>query len=198
MSSKNYYSYEKKNCKSRHKKNDPKKHYKDGWKVDHYESDSKVDHRESESTEYDYYNSRESRESHESRESFGESFDAEVVQEADQLSLIDQESNELIWIKDSCDITVHTTDTQAAIAIQVAIQVAIAVVVRITIGDTAQNDGVFQDLLQLSDIEQTNKQKIYIENSKDVEITTTDTDVVLNIQLLLQVLVAIIVLVDVL
>ena len=186
MSSKNYYSYEKKNCKSRHKKNDPKKHYKDGWKVDHYES---------ESTEYDYYNSRES---HESRESFGESFDAEVVQEADQLSLIDQESNELIWIKDSCDITVHTTDTQAAIAIQVAIQVAIAVVVRITIGDTAQNDGVFQDLLQLSDIEQTNKQKIYIENSKDVEITTTDTDVVLNIQLLLQVLVAIIVLVDVL
>ncbi|MBY0090719.1 spore coat protein X [Priestia megaterium] len=195
MSSKNYYSYEKKNCKSRHKKNDPKKHYKDGWKVDHYESDSKVDHRESESTEYDYYNSRES---HESRESFGESFNAEVVQEADQLSLIDQESNELIWIKDSCDITVHTTDTQAAIAIQVAIQVAIAVVVRITIGDTAQNDGVFQDLLQLSDIEQTNKQKIYIENSKDVEITTTDTDVVLNIQLLLQVLVAIIVLVDVL
>lgn len=195
MSSKNYYSYEKKNCKSRHKKNDSKKHYKDGWKVDHYESDSKVDHRESESTEYDYYNSRESRES---RESFGESFDAEVVQEADQLSLIDQESNELIWIKDSCDITVHTTDTQAAIAIQVAIQVAIAVVVRITIGDTAENDGVLQDLLQLSDIEQTNKQKIYIENSKDVEITTTDTDVVLNIQLLLQVLVAIIVLVDVL
>jgi len=183
MSSKNYYSYEKKNCKSRHKKNDSKKHYKDGWKVDH---------RESESTEYDYYNSRES------HESFGESFDAEVVQEADQLSLIDQESNELIWIKDSCDITVHTTDTQAAIAIQVAIQVAIAVVVRITIGDTAQNDGVFQDLLQLSDIEQTNKQKVYIENSKDVEITTTDTDVVLNIQLLLQVLVAIIVLVDVL
>ncbi|MCM3100022.1 spore coat protein [Priestia megaterium] len=192
MSSKNYYSYEKKNCKSRHKKNDSKKHYKDGWKVDHYESESKVDHHESESTEYDYYNSRES------RESFGESFDAEVVQEADQFSLIDQESNELIWIKDSCDITVHTTDTQAAIAIQVAIQVAIAVVVRITIGDTAENDGVLQDLLQLSDIEQTNKQKIYIENSKDVEITTTDTDVALNIQVLLQVLVAIIVLVDVL
>jgi spore coat protein X len=52
--------------------------------------------------------------------------------------------------------------------------------------------------LQLSDIEQTNKQKIYIENSKDVEITTTDTDVALNVQVLLQVLVAIIVLIDVL
>lgn len=183
MSSKKYYSYDvKKKCKSRHKKDDSKKHCKDGCKVDHYES---------ESTEYDYYNSRESFESN-------ESFNAEIVQDADQLSLIDQESDELIWIKDSCDINVHTTDTQAAIAIQVAIQVAIAVVIRITIGDTAQNDGVLQDLLQLSEIEQTNKQKIYIENSKDVEITTTDTDVALNVQVLLQVLVAIIVLVDVL
>ncbi|MBX9998302.1 MULTISPECIES: spore coat protein [Priestia] len=192
MSSKKYYSYDvKKKCKSKHKKDDPKKHCKDGCKVDHYES---------ESTEYDYYNSRESSESHErfeSRESF-ESFNAEVVQEADQLSLIDQESDELIWIKDSCDINVTTTDTQAAIGIQVAIQVAIAIVIRIAIGDTVQKDGVLQDLLQLSEIEQTNKQKIYIENSKDVEITTTDTDVALNVQVLLQVLVAIIVLVDVL
>ncbi|UYP07529.1 spore coat protein [Priestia megaterium] len=188
MSSKKYYSYDvKKKCKSRHKKDDSKKHYKD---------DSKVDHYESESTEYDYYNSRESSESSERFES-REIFDAEVVQEANQLSLIDQESNELIWIKDSCDITVHTTDTQAAISIQVAIQVAIAIVLRITIGDSAEDNGVFQDLLQLSDIEQTNKQKIYIENSKDVEIRTTDTDVALNIQLLLQVLVAIIVLVDI-
>ncbi|MFE4047068.1 MULTISPECIES: spore coat protein [unclassified Priestia] len=182
MSSKKYYSYDvKKKCKNRHKKDDSKKHCKDGCKVDHYES---------ESTEYDYYNNRESFES-------PEVFDAEVVQDADQLSLIDQESDELIWIKDSCDITVHTTDTQAAISIQVAIQVAIAIVLRITIGDSAEDNGVFQDLLQLSDIEQTNKQKIYIENSKDVEIRTTDTDVALNIQLLLQVLVAIIVLVDI-
>ncbi|WP_129709797.1 spore coat protein [Priestia megaterium] len=183
MSSKKYYSYDvKKKCKSRHKKDDSKKHCKDECKIDHHES---------ESTEYDYYNSRESFE-------VSESFDAEIVQDADQLSLIDQESDELIWIKDSCDITVKTTDTQAAIGIQVAIQVAIAVVLRLTIADSEQNDGVLQDLLQLSDIEQTNKQKIYIENSKDVEISTTDTDVALNVQVLLQVLVAIIVLVDIL
>ncbi|MED4003632.1 MULTISPECIES: spore coat protein [Priestia] len=185
MSSKKYYSYDvKKKCKSRHKKNDSKKH----CKVDHYEN---------ESTEYDYYNSHESSESSESFES-REFFTPEVVQDADQLSLIDQESDELIWIKDSCDITVTTTDTQVAIGIQVAIQVAIAVVLRLTIADSEQNDGVLQDLLQLSDIEQMNKQKIYIENSKDVEIVTTDTDVALNVQLLLQVLVAIIVLVGIL
>ncbi|MGG0487022.1 spore coat protein [Priestia aryabhattai] len=179
MSSKKYYSYDvKKKCKSRHKKNDSKKH----CKVDYYEN---------ESTECDYYNSHESCESR-------EFFNPEVVQDADQLSLIDQESDELIWIKDSCDITVTTTDTQVAIGIQVAIQVAIAVVLRLTIADSEQNDGVLQDLLQLSDIEQTNRQKIYIENSKDVEIVTIDTDVALNVQLLLQVLVAIIVLVGIL
>jgi len=177
MSSEKYYYYDvKKKCKSRDKNNDFKKHCKDSCKVDHYESESK---------EYDYSNSR-------------ESFDKEVFQDADQLSLIDQESNELIWIKDSCDISVSTTDTQVAIGIQVAIQVAIAVVLRLTIADSEQNDGVLQDLLQLSDIEQVNKQKIYIENSKDVEITTTDTDAALNVQVLLQVLVAIIVLVGIL
>lgn len=79
-----------------------------------------------------------------------------------------------------------------------ALQVAIAVVIRISIADGADETGVIQELLQLSDIEQTNKQQIYIENSKDVEITTSDTDVALNVQVLIQILVAIIVLLDIL
>ncbi|MED4235869.1 spore coat protein [Priestia megaterium] len=37
-----------------------------------------------------------------------------------------------MWIKDSCNIEVCTTDTQATVALQVALQVAIAVVVRIS------------------------------------------------------------------
>ncbi|MCM3308590.1 spore coat protein [Priestia megaterium] len=77
---------------------------------------------------------------------------------------MDQESDELIWIKDSCDIVVHTTDNQVAVALQVALQVAITVVIRITIGDSDEGDSVFQELLQLSEIGQT----IFIENSKDI------------------------------
>jgi spore coat protein X len=126
------------------------------------------------------------------------SHDADVAQDADQFSSMDQESDELIFIKDSCNINVHTTDTQASVSIQVALQLAIALVIRITIGDSDNGENVVQDLLQHFDSEQSNKQKIVIENSKDVKIITTDTDVAANIQLLLQVLVALVAKLDVL
>ena len=123
---------------------------------------------------------------------------ADVVQDADQFASIDQESDELIFIKDSCNICVHTTDTQASVSIQVALQLAIALVLRITIGDSDKGENVIQDLLQHFDSEQSNKQKIVIENSKDINVKTTDTDVAANIQLLLQVLVALVAKLDVL
>lgn len=53
-----------------------------------------------------------------------------------------QESDELIWIKDACDIVVHMTDNQ----------VAIAVVIRITIGDNDMRNSVIKDLKQFASI----------------------------------------------
>ena len=47
--------------------------------------------------------------------------------DADQLTDIDQSSSEVIFIRDSCDITVETTDTQVAVSLQAALQVAIAI-----------------------------------------------------------------------
>ncbi|MCM3197176.1 spore coat protein [Priestia megaterium] len=114
--------------------------------------------------------------------------EAEIVQDANQATVIEQESNELIWIKESCNVSVQTTDTQAAISLQVALQLAIALVLRLTIGSSDDSEGITEDLLQHFDTEQTNKQKIIINNSKDVDITTTDTDVSVSIQALLQVL----------
>jgi spore coat protein X len=127
-----------------------------------------------------------------------DSHDAEVVQDADQFSSMEQESDELIFIKDSCNICVHTTDTQAAVSLQVALQLAIALVIRITLGDSDQGKGIQQDLLQHFESEQNNKQKICIENSKDINVTTTDTDVAANIQVLLEVLVSLVAKLDVL
>ena len=85
-------------------------------KKSHYEDDFYANHNEEDN---DYNDSK---------------FDTGVLQEADQVSIIDQESDELIWIKGSCDIVVHTTENQVAVSIQAALQVAIAVVIRITIG----------------------------------------------------------------
>nr|WP_232337064.1 spore coat protein [Lysinibacillus timonensis] len=118
--------------------------------------------------------------------------DATVTQGFDQVSVFDQESDECIWIKDSCNITVKSHDTQAAVSLQVGLQLAIALVLSISIGDTEQGRAVAQEMFQKFDDEQTNKQKIYIENTKDCEIVTTDTDLSANIQGLLQVLVTLV------
>ncbi|WP_068672575.1 spore coat protein [Oceanobacillus sp. Castelsardo] len=129
---------------------------------------------------------------------FFNNHDATVVEDGGQFSFMDQESAELIWVKESCNIEIKSTDTQAAVSLQAALQLAIAVVISITIGDSDRSDHVSQELLQLSNIEQTNRQKIYIYNTKDATVTTTDTDVAINIQLLLQVLLTLVVLVDIL
>jgi len=117
--------------------------------------------------------------------------DAVIEQEADAFSFVDQESTELIWIKDSCDIEVTTTDTQVAVQLQVAIQVALGVVISILSSNVANSEVIAQDLLAHANIEQINKQKIVIVNSKDVKITTTDADVAVNIQAAIQALIAV-------
>lgn len=129
---------------------------------------------------------------------FSSNDDATVLQDGGQFSSVDQESDELIWIKDSCNVTVQSTDTQAAVSLQVGLQLAIALVISIAIGDTIQGQAVSQEIFQQFNDEQTNKQKIYVDNSKDVNIVTTDTDLAINIEAMLQILVALVVKLDVL
>jgi spore coat protein X len=128
---------------------------------------------------------------------FMEDHDATVNQDADQVNKIKQDSDETIIIRDSYDITVDTTDTQVAASLQAAIQVAIAIVVSLTIADSDHAEKVTQDLLQTSKIKQGNFQELVIENSRNVEVTTTDTDVAVSLQVLLQVLVALVAQIDI-
>lgn len=109
-----------------------------------------------------------------------------------------QLSEELIFIKDSCDVTVTSVDLKAALSLQAAIQAAIAVIISISIADGQDSASITQELLQTSKISQITRQKTIVENSRDIEIRTTDAQIAINIQLLLQLLLAIIVEVDVL
>lgn len=120
------------------------------------------------------------------------------INEATELAEIDQSSNEVIIIRDSCDIDVETTDTQVAASLQAALQVAIAVVVNITIADSNRAEIVTQELLEKAQIRQSNRQRLVIINSRSVDVTTTDTDVAISLQLLLQILVALVVQLDIL
>ncbi|OCA91937.1 spore coat protein [Pseudobacillus wudalianchiensis] len=104
-----------------------------------------------------------------------------------------QQSFEQIIVIDSADVEIVTTDTQAALSVQVALQAAIALVISISIADSDRAERITQDLLGRLRSSQVNRQQTYVENSRGVRITTTDTDLVVNIQLLLQVLVALLV-----
>jgi|SRR5690625_114513 len=124
--------------------------------------------------------------------------DETVLQDGEQSISTQQESFEWIIIKDSEDINVTTTDTQAAVSLEVGIQVAIAVVLSIALGSSAQADDVVQDLKQVTRNRQSNRQKTIVEQSKNIDITTIDTDIAINLQLLIQILVAIVISLDIL
>lgn len=121
-----------------------------------------------------------------------------VEQEAVQVNSEVQISEELIFIKDSCNVNVTSTDVKAALSLQAALQAAIAVIVSISIADSDRADRITQELIQSSRIKQVTRQKTIVENSRDIEITTTDAQIALNIQLLLQLLLALIVELDIL
>ncbi|MFS0762797.1 MULTISPECIES: spore coat protein [Peribacillus] len=118
----------------------------------------------------------------------------EAIQDNNQLQL----SEELIYIKDSCNVNITSTDVKAALSLQAALQAAIAVIVSISIADSDNAEKITQELIQSSNVKQITRQKTIVENSRDIEITTTDAQIALNIQLLLQLLLALIVEIDIL
>ncbi|WP_051556334.1 spore coat protein [Alkalihalobacterium bogoriense] len=122
----------------------------------------------------------------------------QVEQDALQANKEIQISEELIHIMNSSDVTVSTTDTKAAISLQASLQAAIAVVISITVADSSKAESIIQELMQYTKTRQETSQKIVIDNSQGVEVTTTDTQVALNLQLLLQVLLALLVELDIL
>ncbi|MHA4194302.1 spore coat protein [Bacillus cereus] len=129
----------------------------------------------------------------ESVNSYSFSKNANFLEEAIQTDEIDQVSEEYIEIVDSADVQVTTTDTKAALSIQAALQAAIVVVVSISIADSEKADKITQELFQKSSIKQINRQKTFIKNSRNITVTTTDTDIAVNIQILLQILLALLV-----
>lgn len=122
---------------------------------------------------------------------------ADVMQEADQVASVKQQSFEWIILEDCEEVEVHTTDTQVAVSLQAALQIAIALVISITVGDTEKGKAVVQDLKQFFKTKQSNSQKTIIKGSKCCKVHTTDTKVAVNIQALLQILATLVAKLDV-
>ncbi|MET0960116.1 MAG: spore coat protein, partial [Psychrobacillus psychrotolerans] len=124
--------------------------------------------------------------------------DKDVEQDGKQVVSTKQQSYERIIVKDSEGVEIQTTDTQAAISLQLGIQAAIAAVISVTIGDSDQGRAVTQELNQFIKTKQRNVQTTIVEGSRNISVTTTDTDLAVNIQAMLQILVAIVAKLDIL
>ncbi|MBX9988347.1 spore coat protein [Priestia aryabhattai] len=109
-----------------------------------------------------------------------------------------QYSEESILIYDSADVEVNTTNTKVGLSIQAALQAAIVLILTITLGSSAEADKVAQELFQKSSIKQINKQRTIVKNSRNVKVITTDTDIAANVQILIQLLVALLIKLDIL
>ncbi|MFA9556607.1 spore coat protein [Evansella sp. AB-rgal1] len=117
--------------------------------------------------------------------------DDDDTQEATQSNKTLQLNEEAIFIKDSCDVTVTSTDTKAAVNIQAALQAALVILISISLGDSSKAEKFTQELLQSSKMKQISRQKTVIENSRGVNVSTVDTQVAANIQILFQLLLAV-------
>lgn len=109
-----------------------------------------------------------------------------------------QYSEESILIYDSADVEINTTSTKVGLSIQAALQAAIVLILTITLGSSAQADKVAQELFQKSSIKQINRQRTIVKNSRNVKVTTTDTDIAANVEILIQLLVALLIKLEIL
>lgn len=117
--------------------------------------------------------------------------DAFVDQDVIQAHLNRQISEEMIVIRDSCDVNVQSIDQQALTSVFVSINALVVVVVLAVITDETLAELVAQDLLQLTESKQLNRQKILIDNSRCVNVTTLDQDAATLVTVLINALVAI-------
>ncbi|KZZ83683.1 spore coat protein [Bacillus sp. SJS] len=124
--------------------------------------------------------------------------DEAVSQDTEQNTTLFQLSDEGIYVKNSDYVTIETTDTQLALSIQAAIQVAIALAINLTIADSARAEQVTQQLLNNTVIQQTKKQRIIVLNSENVTVRSTNTDLAISLQLLIQILLALLLQIDIL
>ncbi|RXF79826.1 spore coat protein [Bacillus subtilis] len=108
---------------------------------------------------------------------FGFNNDAFIDQDAIQANLNKQISDEIIIIRDSCDVNVTSVDTQTVNQLLTLVSTFAVVTTTLVIDDAVLAELVSQDLLQLVANKQVNRQKLLIENSRCVNVTTIDQDV---------------------
>ncbi|MGC3792214.1 spore coat protein [Priestia aryabhattai] len=107
--------------------------------------------------------------------------------DSNQEILSNQFSNSIIIVKNSCNVDVNLTNRQTIIIFQTFIQFLITFLLLLGL-DNNSIKLFIEEISQIVKVIQENKQKVIIKNSSHVNITATNNDVVIFIQIFLQVL----------
>ena len=114
---------------------------------------------------------------------------AVIDQDADAVSSVNQGSFEWIVVKDSEGVHVDTVDTQVATQLQTLITTVTGTIIATLVGDI-QGKIIAQELDSITKTKQRNNQKTVIEGSKNVRVSTVDTDIATQTQTAIQTLLA--------
>lgn len=112
----------------------------------------------------------------------------EIENEAVQFVRESQKIDETIIIEDSCDVEVLVKDKQFALSLQAALQALITAILYEYVGTYDKAREVSQELFQIATLRQTTKQRFVISHSKNVKIKSFDEQVEVNVQILVQLL----------
>lgn len=122
---------------------------------------------------------------------------SEIMQELFQGTDTSQGIFQVVIIKDSEAVEVTLANLQAVISLQLALQLAIALVVSVSVASATATERITQDLIQSVYSRQSNISTVVIEGSRNITVTEVGAEIALNIQILLQVLVALLAKVEV-
>lgn len=115
-----------------------------------------------------------------------------VVETAELVEWTDEESYIVIVVRDSCDVEIVNQDFMAALNLQVSLQLALATVLSVTVGSHETASSIVQDIVSQITAVQRLRRVIQVENSKSVKVHISSAEVAFNIQILLQLLLALI------
>jgi spore coat protein X len=117
--------------------------------------------------------------------------DGLLTGDIDQVALAKQVSEDFISVKDSCEVFIESRSDQSSVIIQVAINLLISLIT-VVISDDEDQDALQADIEQIFASKQVTRQKICIENSRNVKIEADNEQDILAIQLAVNVIVSLV------
>jgi spore coat protein X len=115
---------------------------------------------------------------------------AVIDQDVDSVGSIKQGSFEWIVVKDSEGVHVDTVDTQTAAQVQILTNAVTGTIIAGIVGNI-QGKVIAQELNSILKTNQKNNQKTVIEGSKNVKVSTVDTDTAAQVQIIVTALTAV-------